>query len=123
MKKLVMILVSVFTLSSVAFSQERTRPSAEDMAKKQTERMAEKLSLTNDQKAKIETINLKYAKQHEASRNSQKSEKDAMRAEMKKVKEAKDAELKAVLTDEQYTKYQQDRPEKRDKGKGVHNPE
>ena len=109
MKKLMMIFVSIFMVSSVLLAQERQHPSAESVAKKQTERMAEKLSLTNEQKAQIETINLKYAQKSQEARQA---EKEAQKAGFQQFKEEKNAELKAVLTDEQYTKYQQENPRK-----------
>lgn len=113
MKKLVMVLISAFMVSSIALAQNRQQMSAEEMASKQTDRMSECLSLSNDQKSKIKALNLKYAKKHQETRQQNKAVREAKRAEMQKLQEQKDAELKTILTDEQFKQYK----EKEKKGK------
>ena len=114
MKKLMIALVSVLLMTTNVFAQKQQRLSIEEKAKKQTERMAEKLSLIDEQKLKVEAINLKYAQKQNEMMKSAKEEREAKMKMMKANREEKDAELKKVLTPEQYTLYQQNqqRPEK-----------
>jgi Spy/CpxP family protein refolding chaperone len=122
MRKLMLAAIAVVFVCSTALGQQRQRPSSDDIAKKQTEQMTKNLSLTDDQKAKVDAINLKYAKKQEEAFKSSKEDREAKREEMKKTRDAKDSELKAVLTADQYTKYQQIREEQKnkrgEKGKG-----
>ena len=107
MKKLVIAMMSILLVSTSVFAQQRQRPSAEDMAKRQTEHMAKNLSLTDEQKAKIEAINLKYGQKMEEMIQAGKEEREAKMELLKKNRDAKDTEFKEVLTPEQYTQYQQ----------------
>jgi len=116
MKKLILVIATAFAFSTVIFGQERQKMSAEEMAKKQTERMEQKLSLTSEQKAKVEAINLKYAKQQQAEFQKKEAERKAKIAEMEKIRNEKNTELKAVLTADQYNKYQEQRKEKGKRG-------
>lgn len=115
MRKLMMAAVALMFVCSASFGQQRERPSSEDIAKRQTEQMTKSLSLTDDQKSKVEAINLKYAKKQDNAFKSNKEEKQARREEMKKNHEAKDAELKGVLSSEQYVKYQEKQQERKNK--------
>ncbi len=115
MKRLAMLVLSALLVSSVMFAQQRQRPSADDMAKRQTEQMVSNLSLNDDQKSKVEAINLKYAQQQQAAFQSSNDDRQARMDEMKKMQEAKDTELKGILTSDQYTKYQQNQQERKAK--------
>ncbi|MCL1943640.1 MAG: DUF4890 domain-containing protein [Candidatus Azobacteroides sp.] len=112
MRKSAMVMVSVLMISASVFGQQRQRFSPEDMAKKQTEQMTESLSLTDEQKAKVEAINLKYAQKQQQAFQSDKVERQARMEEMKKNHDDKDLELKSVLTSDQYTAYQQKQQER-----------
>ena len=111
MKKLMIAVVSVLLITTNVFAQQRQRPSAEEMAKRQTEQMVEKLSLTDDQKEKAEVINLKYARLQSEMMQSGQGDRQARSDEMRKNREARDAELKEILTPEQYEQYQKIREE------------
>lgn len=100
-----MLLVSLGTMA-----QERRgeRPSAEDRAKRNTERMAEELSLTDAQKDQILAINMEYAKKYEAEMAKRRAEAEAKRAEMNAMRtelKEQDAKIEAVLTEEQRAKW------------------
>jgi len=124
---LAMALVLVSFVSSFA-QRSGDRPSAEDIAKRQTERMTESLGLSEEQAKKVAVINLKYAKQvhekREAMRKQEEKDRDARKAEHEKVRTAHNTEMKAVLTDLQYAKLEgmqearQDRPRRRGGKKG-----
>jgi len=94
MKKLILAALAVFVLASPAWSQrEHKQHNPEKMAQKMTDKMAEKLDLTEDQKTKVLEANTEYANAMKDSRE-----------EMKALKEAHREKLKGILTDEQFAK-------------------
>ncbi|WP_225586864.1 DUF4890 domain-containing protein [Algoriphagus sp. Y33] len=105
-------LMVMISLSTMAQRKGGERPSAEDRAKKSTERMAESLSLTDAQQEQILAINLAFAKKNEAERKvemeARKSIVEAKRAELKE----QDAKIQAVLTEEQRAKWTEIKAEK-----------
>lgn len=68
-----------------------------------TERMAKELNLTDDQKAKVMTINLEAAKKNEALRSGGKD--TTKRGEHQKIEQERETKLKGVLTSEQFQKF------------------
>ncbi len=101
-------MVFAFILPGSLHAQKSTTP--EDMAKTETDKMKEKLNLTDEQTIKVGDINLKYARQMNDIRqqNSQAStsERQANREKIKGLREKKSGELKTVLTPEQFEQYQ-----------------
>lgn len=94
----------LFTTHAYAQSMNNKAP-AEERAKNMTEKMKEKLSLTNAQSQSVYTINLKYANKNEQIMAGN----DSKLSKLKKYKasqEEKSKELQSVLTKEQYTEYQ-----------------
>jgi len=89
---------------------------AEAYAEKQTQRLTEKLSLTEDQTAKVASINLEHAKKLQAAKAAN-TDKEAGRATFKALRTEKHTAIKAVLTPEQVTKMEEKR-EGRGRGKG-----
>ncbi len=91
----------------------------EKRAERMTQHMADELSLSEEQTAKVLAINLKFAKEHKALRaNAQEGERPN-RAEMENLREAHTAEIKPLLTEEQFAKLETLRPEREGKrGKG-----
>ena len=108
MKKIMLfsfLLVPLLTLVLSVSAQEKQHMNPQEKAQKLTDWMKTNLKLTDDQVAKVQPINLKYAQKMADTKNStqdQKAKMDAMKAD----EEAKDAELKAVLTPEQYTSWE-----------------
>ena len=82
-----------------------------DMLKK----MAEELSLTDDQKAKLQEV---FKAQREAMKDLSPEER---REKMKESREATNAKVKAILTAEQYAKWEKIRDERRPGGPGNEN--
>lgn len=74
----------------------KERPTVEQMAQRQTERMTKELGLDQSQAKKVYAINLKQAQQMEAHR-----------AQMLKDRQANAADMKSVLSAEQYDKWSQ----------------
>ena len=103
--------------AEAAFTKLAAR-SPEQLAGFMNDRMAQSLALTPDQKPAIEAINLNYARQMHATAASP----DSVRTKAKALKQqdaSKEAELKAVLTPDQFTHYQEMREEMRDNLKSM----
>jgi len=80
----------------------------EERATAMTGRMNEVLTLTAEQTPKIQAINLKRINEQMALREKMQAggDREAMMAQMRTLNEKYSAEYKAVLTPEQYTKYE-----------------
>lgn len=87
MKKMMLVLVAMFTLSSATFAQgcckkdgEKKEVSKADFAQKRTEQMAERYGLNSDQKAKLLAVNTaffeKYGKKCNGCPNKGQANKD-----------------------------------------------
>ncbi|MCX6305258.1 MAG: hypothetical protein NT040_09830 [Bacteroidetes bacterium] len=76
----------------------------EEHAKRLTEMMKEKLSLTAAQEPKVSAINLKYAKKVDEARKI--ADTAARHKSVQNLNKLKDGELKTVLTAEQFKSYQ-----------------
>ncbi|WP_057937104.1 hypothetical protein [Algoriphagus resistens] len=108
-------LMVMISLSTMAQKRDGERPSAEDRAKRNTERIAEELNLTDAQKEQVLAINLEYAKKNEAEMAERKAMMEARKAEMeaKRVQlREQDAKIQAVLTEEQRAKWTEIKAEK-----------
>lgn len=74
----------------------KERPTAEQMAQRQTDRMKEKLSLTDEQTKEVYAYNLQQIK-----------EMQAQREQMRAARQAEAAKMKSILTPEQFEKWQE----------------
>ena len=104
MKKLLMIcglLFSVITFANAQDGQGRRGGTPEERAKRQTETLAEKLKLSDDQKAKVSAIYLEQGAKMRKMRDSLGDDRTAWRGVMVKANEQADAKITAVLNDEQ----------------------
>ncbi len=125
------LMLSLFALSAAAQPQQGRgpqgggeRPTPEKMAEVMTDKMDQKLELTNAQESKILAINLKYAKLREENKpergakpeagaeKAERPDREAMKEKMKERMEAQKAQQKAymleimkVLSDEQKVDY------------------
>ncbi|MBV6403780.1 MAG: hypothetical protein IT228_09595 [Flavobacteriales bacterium] len=95
-----------------AAGRERAPEDAATRAKRRTEHMRNTLQLTEDQVARVQAVNLKFAEAMEAAREQDKAQRDAKRQEMRA---AYDADLKAVLTPEQYERLLEQRRKQTEK--------
>lgn len=120
MKKIILTLGLIGFIGLSAMAQQRggERPTPEQRAAKMTERMAEKLSLTEAQKKEILAINLENAKKMDQDRaermkeaEARKAEMDARREELKK----QDEQIKVILTEEQLGKWEEIKLEAKDR--------
>jgi hypothetical protein len=122
MKKIILTLGLMAFIGLSAMAQQRggERPSPEQRATKMTEKMAEELSLSADQKKQILEINLERAKKMDQDRaermnetEARKAEMDARREEMKR----QDEKIKSVLTEEQLGKWEEIKLSQKDRGR------
>jgi len=105
---LALLVLSISGLTP-AFSQNKENDllnkTPEERARFQTEMMKSKLKLNAGQQAKIEVINLNYAKKYEPIINSSNSKITRLKQAMS-LQKAKDEELKNVFSDDQYKQYE-----------------
>lgn len=104
MKKLLIIcglLFSVITFANAQDGQGRRGGTPEERAKRQTETLAEKLKLSDDQKAKVSAIYLEQGTKMRKLRDSLGDDRTAWRGVMVKANEQTDAKITAVLNDDQ----------------------
>ena len=109
MKRLIFTALLFISMGTMAFAQQqdstkRVRKTPEEKAQHMTDALAQKLSLTADQKAKIYTINLDGIKK--AKENHVKGQKPD-RAVMKASMEERDSQINSVLNDDQRKTYQE----------------
>jgi Spy/CpxP family protein refolding chaperone len=107
MKKTLLILFAVAIASVNMMAQEpqdgnTPKRSPEERATKMLERMTKELVLTADQQTKMKALILKREKEREERMKEEKARMDKM-----------DAEIKAILTPEQYQKFEQKKKEMR----------
>lgn len=74
----------------------KERPTVEQMAQRQTERMTKELGLDEAQSKQVYALNLKRIQQMEA-----------LRAEMRKNRQAEAEQMKSLLTTDQFVKWSQ----------------
>ncbi len=104
LRSLFAVLLMTITASSFAQQQMHQR-SPEERAQRQTMWMQKNLGLTEDQNKKVYDIMLYHAQQ--ADNDKSMPPTPDTKAEKKQLKRDTDAELRAVLTGDQYQKYQQ----------------
>lgn len=92
--------------------------SPEERAERQTQMLTEQLSLTADQTAKVKPIILARINEQSTLRQKmqESGDRQAMMGEFRKLNEKYNAQLKAVLTAEQYTKYEANQAQMRGGG-------
>ena len=112
MKKLFVVSIMLVATLNFAAAQQRQRLSADERAKSQTERLEKLVTLTADQKTKIQAINLELAKQMDTQMQNNQGNRDAMRTAMQEIDKNRDAKYKGVLTDEQFKKYSDDKAQR-----------
>ncbi|TCD00906.1 periplasmic heavy metal sensor [Pedobacter psychroterrae] len=104
MKKLLIIcglLFSVVTFANAQDGQGRRGGTPEERAKRQSEQLAEKLKLSDDQKAKVHAIYLEQGPKMRKLRDSLGDNREGFRAAMTKSNAQNEAKIAAVLTDDQ----------------------
>jgi len=118
MKKL-LIITLMFSLGFGAFAQrgaQREMPSPEQRAERMTNRMAEQLELSDEQKQKIYQLNLENAQKRQAEWEARKSEMESKREAMQQQRKQQTDEIEAILSPEQKAKWAEIRESNRKRG-------
>ncbi len=87
----------------------------EERAQLRTERLSQRLELSEAQTNQLRALHLKQINENKALRGEARKQKGEARVARKTNHEKYEAELKGILTDQQFAKYQQDREEMRSK--------
>lgn len=104
LKTLAFSMLILFSANQLAAQDsQRSDLTLEEKAELQTNLMAEKLSLTEDQKTLVYEINYKYAAEMETIMEEGRS-RETMR-KLRDMSQRKDEELKTVLDEGQYSQY------------------
>jgi periplasmic protein CpxP/Spy len=125
MKKIVLMMaMTVLATGAISakapvayFQQGQGQGTPEERAERQTKMMTEQLALTADQTTKLKPIILaRLAEQSALREKMQGGDREAMMAEFRKLNEKYNPQIKAVLTAEQYTKYEANQAQMRGGG-------
>ena len=101
MKKSSAILILAFFVALTAFAQpQRMTP------QERTDQLAKELSLTEEQKARVLEHLTQEQQAFQKLRDESQGDREAMRAAMGKRREESNKKMKAILTEEQYAKYE-----------------
>lgn len=114
MKTFKWILASLLVTISLSVSAQQKEKDPEKMAEKRTEKMAEQLELTPEQKEKVLQINLETAKKMDLI-NNDKLTQEERRSKMRTLREDNKAAVEAILTEDQKTKWQQHKGDRKPK--------
>lgn len=104
MKKLLAGAALLLFGMGVAQAQQGQQKTAQERAKKRTERMVKELALNAEQTEKVGNINIRYAEKNEVIRAQRQAMAKANKSKSAELREAQMEEFKAVLTSEQYEK-------------------
>lgn len=123
MKTKIALLVMMVIFSTSIFAQkpnqQRTPLEPQEMAKKMTERMKEKLSLSTEQEKKVYDIYFDFAQKQEALRK----ENSDKREEQMKLRKEQQEKISSVLTPEQKGKMEEMQKNREKKHEGMPNKE
>ena len=119
MKKLFVIMFVMITAVAVAQPGRGRSMTAEERAKSATNRLDSLVSLSADQKVKIEAIELDIQKQMDARRQNSQGDREATWKAVEEIVKLREEKYKAVLTADQFKKYIDNRPQRsRERGQG-----
>lgn len=110
------ISIAFLLIANISTFAQGQRLSPEEQAVRQTERMVKKLDLSEDQKVKVEEINLRYANKMKAEKERNQGNREAMRTIMQAMRKDQMAEMESVLTDKQFKKFKKMASKKRSQG-------
>lgn len=118
MKKLMFMFFAILFGTTISMAQygggQRMNP--EDMAKRQTAELKEKLGLDKAQEKKVYDLNLESGKKMAKMRDDMQGgggDRDSMREKFTKMREEQNVEMKKILTADQYKKYEKYLEERR----------
>ncbi|HXH99051.1 MAG TPA: hypothetical protein VNI52_02195 [Sphingobacteriaceae bacterium] len=120
MKKIILMLVLLGSVVTFANAQGKKGNSAE-RSQKMANALAQKLTLTADQKVQVSAIMLSQAKSQDSIRAAagEGADMKALRPKVMAVQKANDKKINAILTDDQKKAYATYKKERRNKGKAA----
>ena len=119
MKKLFVICIMMaVSVGFVKAQQGFQNMTPEERAKATVDRLTPVLSLTADQKTKIQAIEVDLNKQMAAKRQSVQGDREAATALMQEFNKLRMEKYKPVLTADQFKKYQEDAAQRQQRGQG-----
>ncbi|HEX7017217.1 MAG TPA: hypothetical protein VF191_17030 [Cyclobacteriaceae bacterium] len=113
MKRIVMIAFTVIAAYGGAYSQSRMTQEDKEEAVARYREYLEKLNLTEEQKPKVEEINMTYFEGLSKLRASNGSRMEKYRT-FRELRSTRDKEMKNVLTEEQYAIYKEHQKEQKE---------
>lgn len=114
MKALILIISSLFILTSVSLNAQprgpqhhgpKGRMNPEEMVKKQVEQMKTELKLNEQQEKQVKELFTSSFKQRGELMNKYQGQRDSVMVHMKKIEEQQNVSLKKILTADQYKTY------------------
>ena len=121
------LLFSVVTFAQAQQGGGDRKPATpEERAQRSADQLSKKLSLSDDQKAKVTAIYLEQAAAMKKVRDEANGDREVMMAKMKAANEANDVKINAVLTEDQkkaYSEWKAERAESMKKRMGKKGPE
>jgi len=98
--------------------QQQKAMTAEQLAERRADRMAEQLSLTKEQRTQLYNLFLNSARENVKHREQMQQLHDSHAAKMKTARENENAQMKKILTPEQYGRWEQMQTDRRGKCEG-----
>ncbi|WP_026464247.1 DUF4890 domain-containing protein [Adhaeribacter aquaticus] len=93
--------------------QRREKLSPEEHANRRTDMLSQKLDLNNNQKKKLQALNLKHAQQMESMRgqysNNDNNRNENKKEEMKRLRADWEKEFKGIVSKKQFQKFEEQR--------------
>ncbi|HCO67435.1 MAG TPA: hypothetical protein DIT04_06740 [Dysgonomonas sp.] len=112
MKAKLILLFTVLAFCVNGLNAQNRRPmNPEDMAKRQSETLTDRLKLTDEQKQKVYDVSLKYAKERSEKMNSA-DDRDKRRQIMQESQQKQDEEITNLLTEDQQKEFEKYRKER-----------
>jgi Spy/CpxP family protein refolding chaperone len=113
MKKLLVIVSFMLIAAGTGYSQSKMTEEEKEEAIARHQAYMEKLNLTEEQKPKVEEINMTYFEGLSSIKKTNGSKLEKYRS-FKSLSSTRDEEMKKVLTKEQYTIYKENQQEQRE---------
>jgi len=118
MKKILFVITLVLVSVAITFAQNGPKRSAEERTAIFVKNLGKEMTLTEEQSTKITAIQLEtFKKVDEIREKGMAGDKKAMRQEVKSANDAAETSIKALLTDEQKTKFDAWQEKKREEMK------
>jgi periplasmic protein CpxP/Spy len=122
MKKVLILCAVLFAITTNSFAQAAATTAVvaekkEGMAGQKRESWKNLLGLTAEQDAKMKEISKANKEKSDALKNDATADKEQKKAKMAELKKANEADLKAVLTADQFTKYNDIQKQRREEAK------